>query len=121
LWLCILRAQLFLKIRFKDKGIDDQYCGNGIPVYNSSLDCICYEPFMLHFRNFDINNDGLNDLVFSGRVLSFCQGLETGYGRGDRQPLHRDSISISFLTYINKDSLYWKLSDTSICKKINSD
>ena len=97
---------------------DDHYCSDGIPVYNSSLDCMCYDPFMLNFNNTDINKDGLNDLTFSGYVLTFCKGLETGYGRNERKPLHKDRIDIVFLTHQYGDSLYWTLWDTGVCKKI---
>lgn len=97
---------------------DNKYCNGGIPVYNSNLDCMCYDPFMLHFNNIDINKDGLNDLTFSGSVLTFCKGLETGFGRNDRKPLRRNRIDIVFLTHRNNDGLYWILSDSGVCKKI---
>jgi hypothetical protein len=64
--------------------LSDKYCHNGIPVFNNSLECICYKPFELIFKNIDTNNDGLMDLNFSGNLLSFCEGLENGYGREDK-------------------------------------
>jgi hypothetical protein len=73
---------------------------------------------MLKFNNIDVNGDGLNDLVFSGAALTFCKGLERGYGRNDRNPIRRDKIKIIFLTYKQNDNLYWRLSDSGVCKKI---
>lgn len=97
---------------------DDMFCGNGIPILNNSFDCISYDPAQLHFKNIDLNNDGLNDLMFIGRVLYFCEGLETGYGRNDRKPLRKETLNIVFQTFQDHDSIYWRLMDTTICKKL---
>lgn len=97
----------------------DDYCNNGIAVYNSSLDCVSYNPFKLNFKNIDLNGDGLNDLCFTGKALFFCAGLETGYGRKDRKPLKVQPLKIVFETVQGSDSLYWKLASTNACKVLN--
>ena len=94
----------------------DNYCGNGIAAYNNSLDCISYSPFLLKLENKDVTNDGINDLVFTGKVLFFCQGLESGYGRKDRKPLKEQELRIVFETALNADTLSWQLSDTTVCR-----
>jgi hypothetical protein len=97
----------------------DKYCNNGIAVYNSSLDCLSYDPFMLEFKNADVNNDGVMDLIFAGKALLFCEGLESGYGRKERKPLKEEQLQIVFETVQDSDSLKWKLTDTSACKILN--
>ena len=99
--------------------LSDSSCPNGIAVYNSSLDCVSYQPFMLKFQNIDIDNDGNNDLVFSGKLMSYCEGLETGYGRNDREPKSISDLSIRFKTIIQDNAITWKLLDTTLCKKIS--
>jgi hypothetical protein len=96
--------------------LSDKYCNNETAVYNNSLDCLSYEPFMLEFKNADVNHDGLMDLIFSGKALLFCEGLETRYGRKERKPLKEEQLQIVFETVQNSDSLSWKLSDTDACK-----
>jgi len=97
---------------------DSKWCRYGVPVYNSSLDCKCYDPFTLHLDNVDVNNDGLSDLIFSGSILTFCNGLEKGYGRKDRKPLQKEKIKIIFLTGEHGNDLYWKLANSEMCEKI---
>jgi hypothetical protein len=99
--------------------LSDSSCPNGIAVYNSSLDCVSYQPFMLKFQNIDIDNDGYNDLVFSGKLMSYCEGLETGYGRNDRQPKSITDLSIQFKTVTEGNSFTWKFVDTTLCKKLS--
>ncbi len=94
-------------------------CENGIPVMNASLDCISYEPFLLNFENKDVNGDGLKDISFSGKVNHYCEGLETNIGRLDRKPVKSENVEIIFLAEKQGDQIFWKLSDTTICKKIN--
>lgn len=98
---------------------DAHFCDGGIPTYNSRLDCKSYDPFMLRFKNIDLNKDGLKDFEFSGSVLTFCQGLEMGYGREDRKPLKREKISIVFVTHLKGDKLYWTLLKNGVCEKIS--
>ncbi len=78
------------------------YPDEGLAVFNSSIDCVSYKPFMLSIRNVDINGDGLCDINFSGEVASFCKGLEMGYGRNDRNPLKVSRINF---TYIAKQEM----------------
>jgi hypothetical protein len=114
----------FMIYRFNDRdGFDlvfdtskDSGCPGPIPVYNSSLDCISYDPFGLKLELTDVNGDGINDLIFSGKVLFFCQGLETGYGRTDRKPLKEKSVRIVFQAAIERGRPSWKLQDTSMCR-----
>ena len=80
------------------------YCENGLPVFNESLDCISYKPFMLAFKNIDVNNDGIFDVNFSGDVASYCKGLETGYGRNDRGPITLSKINFSFILKSEKNN-----------------
>lgn len=77
-------------------------CKEPYPVFNNSIDCLSYSPFMLNLKKTDINNDGLLDINFSGRINSYCKGLETGYGRTDRKPISTKNISFSFLLQRNK-------------------
>jgi hypothetical protein len=67
----------------------------------------------------DINDDGINDLSFTGKALFFCEGLEMGYGRKDRKSLKEQQIRVRFKTIINKNTLSWKLINTDLCKIIN--
>ena len=97
---------------------DDFTCGSSIPVYNSSTDCISYDPYLLHLNITDVNKDHIKDLVFTGKVLYFCKGLETGIGREDRKPLRQKNIKLIFQTVINADNISWQLSDTSVCRTI---
>lgn len=96
------------------------YCKNCVPVFNSSTDCKSYKPFMLTFKNTDINNDGLLDINFSGEVASYCKGLETGYGRNDRAPVELNKINFTFILKDIKDNYFeydFPLKD-SICNLI---
>jgi len=97
----------------------DSLCNNGIPVYNSSLDCMSYKPFALELKNIDVNNDGLLDLLFSGKALFFCEGLEIGYGREDRKPINELDLNIQFLAYRGKKDIHWRISDTTLCNQLN--
>ena len=99
--------------------LSDANCGNGLPVYNSSLDCISYDPFLLRIVNVDDNKDGLCDLIFIGQANFYCSGLETGYGRKDRKPLRKEDLHIRFKTQELRDSLYWTLIDTAACSKLS--
>lgn len=93
-------------------------CETGVPVYNASLDCISYDPFLMKFHNNDRNKDGLNDLIFTGTVNSYCKGLEYNIGRNDRKPLHSEKVEIIFNAYMINDSLSWQLANTTICSKL---
>lgn len=93
-------------------------CETGVPVYNASLDCISYDPFLLKFKNIDRDKDGLNDLVFNGTINSYCKGLEYNLGRNDRKPLSSQKVEIVFRAVEAKDSLSWQLTDTTICGKL---
>lgn len=100
---------------------DNTGCENGVPIFNASLDCMSYDPFLLQFSNKDWNSDGLNDLQFKGNINSYCAGLENNTGRNDRKPLKTEQVNIVFQTYQRGDSLYWQLADTSLCRKLNHD
>jgi hypothetical protein len=96
------------------------YCENGVPVFNNSTDCKSYKPFMLTFKNIDIDNDGILDINFSGEVASYCKGLETGYGRNNRTPVELKKINFSFILKSPKDNHFeydFTLKD-SICNLI---
>jgi hypothetical protein len=93
---------------------NDPSCSGSIPVYNSSLDCISYDPFGLKLEIADVNGDGINDLIFTGKVLFFCQGLETGYGRTDRKALKEKNIKIIFCAGVDRNGPVWRLQDTSV-------
>jgi hypothetical protein len=80
------------------------YCEDGIPVFNNSTDCISYKPFMLDYKNIDMNNDGILDVNFSGEVASYCKGLEVGYGRSDRAPIRLNKINFSFILKCDKNN-----------------
>jgi hypothetical protein len=108
------------KMAFKEILNSLDYCENGIPVFNNSTDCICYMPFMLSFKNIDINNDGILDVNFSGKVASYCKGLETGYGRIDRKPISVNKINFSFILK-SKNNNHFKcefISKDSVCALI---
>ncbi|MCW3465168.1 hypothetical protein [Chitinophaga nivalis] len=98
--------------------LSNQYCKNGIPIYNNSMDCISYQPFELQFQNIDINKDGLLDLSFSGNLLSFCKELEFGYGRKDRKPISVSQLNITFLANKSNDKIGWVLSNNSPCNDL---
>lgn len=104
------------------KKIFDSYefgeCPNGVPVINSSLDCISYDPFKLRLSNKDVDGDGVLDMVFSGRVNTYCKGLESGRGRQDTRPVKSENVDVIFQTNHVADTLSWKLTDTSICKRL---
>lgn len=96
------------------------YCENGIPVFNNSTDCISYKPFMLDYKNIDMNNDGILDVNFSGEVASYCTGLETGYGRNDRPPVEVSKINFTFILRPERNH-HFKcelLSQDSVCALI---
>jgi hypothetical protein len=92
-------------------------CDSGLPVRNSSLDCYSYEPYALKQDVRDLNNDGAVDFTYSGSLNSYCEGLEYGFGRLDRQPLKRVPLNIVFESrYLAGDKRYfWQLSDTLVC------
>jgi hypothetical protein len=96
-------------------------CRSSVPVYNSSLDCISYDPFGLRLEVMDENGDGINDLVFKGKVLSFCRGLETGYGRKDRKPLKETNVRIVFEGAIEKGNPSWRLQDTTVYRVLSGE
>src|SRR5690606_35241802 len=95
-----------------------EVCENGVPVMNADIDCISYSPFLLEFRNIDVNHDGVNDISFVGKVNYYCEGLEANIGRKDRQPLRSQNITITFLTSSQDNIFSWRLKDSSICKQI---
>ncbi|HRP55740.1 hypothetical protein [Agriterribacter sp.] len=99
--------------------LDTSNCANGIPVTNYDLGCISYEPFQLNFSNEDVNHDGLNDLTFKGKVNYYCEGFEWNIGRKDRKPFRSENVKITFLAEKRGDRAFWKLYDTTICKKLN--
>ncbi len=93
------------------------YCENGIPVFNNGLECISYLPEMMEFKNADINNDGLLDVNFSGKIAYYCKGLETGYGREDREPISLKKSSFSFILKIDQNMKlrYEILNQNTVC------
>ena len=93
------------------------YCEDGIPVFNNSTDCISYKPFMLDYKNIDMNNDGILDVNFSGEIASYCKGLEVGYGRNDRAPVRLSKINFSFILKSDKNNHFkcGLLSKDSVC------
>ena len=95
------------------------YCENGIPIYNKGLDCISYDPFELKVQNRDINNDGLLDLTFSGKINYYCDGLEKGIGREDRRPKYQKDLQIDFLVTDSMSVFSWHLLNDSICNLVN--
>lgn len=97
----------------------NDYCENGIPTYNKSLDCISYEPFELKIQNRDVNKDGVLDLTFSGKVNYFCDGLEKGFGRQDRKPKSQKDLQIEFLVNDSMSVFSWRLLNDTICNLIN--
>lgn len=101
--------------------LDSTNCPGSVPVYNSSLDCVSYDPFGLKLEVTDVNGDGINDLVFEGRVLFFCQGLETGYGRNDRKPLREKNVRAIFEGGIEKGHPFWRLQDTTVCRVLSGE
>ncbi len=122
-----IKAKGFFKIydftegsEFKEILNSLNYCENGIPVFDESIDCISYKPSMLSFKNMDINNDGIFDVNFSGVVALYCKGLETGYGRNDRNPVSLSKINFSFVLKSEKNN-HFKcelLQKDSICALI---
>lgn len=93
------------------------YCGNGLPVFNNSLDCTSYYPAQFRFKNIGINHDGLLDIVISGTVASYCKGLETGYGRTDRRPISKRKLTICFRLRLGKTNQvnYQILNKEKVC------
>jgi hypothetical protein len=83
--------------KFKEILNTTDSCENGIPVFNNSIECTSYKPFMLTIKNVDINNDGILDINFSGQMASYCKGLETEYGRNDRLPISISKINFSLI------------------------
>lgn len=79
----------------------------GVPVYDGSLDCQNYQPFQLRFSQRDLNGDGYLDLVFTGRLLSFCRGLETGYSREDRPPVRSEPVHLVWLSHRANRNTTW--------------
>jgi hypothetical protein len=71
----------------------------GVPVYDVSLDCANYQPFQLHFSQSDLNGDGYLDVVFTGRRLFFCRGLEEGFSREDRSPIRTQLVRLVWLSH----------------------
>lgn len=93
-------------------------CQGSIPVLNAGLECISYEPFLLDFKNDDVNGDGLGDISFVGKINYYCKGLETNIGRKDRKPLRSENINITFVTARQGGTFAWSLKDTIICNLI---
>lgn len=82
---------------------------HGVPVYDVSLDCQNYQPFQLRFSQRDLNGDGYLDLVFTGRLLSFCRGLEMGYSREDRPPVRSEPVRLVWLSQRANTTTTWRL------------
>jgi len=97
--------------------LSDKFCQDGLPTYNTSLECMSYHPFNLKFENKDINGDHLLDLVFSGEVFYFCEGLEVGIGRLDREPIRKEQVSFAFLgrADVATKTFAWELANDNIC------
>jgi hypothetical protein len=83
----------------------------GVPVYDVSLDCENYQPFQLHFSQPDLNGDGYLDVVFTGRRLFFCRGLEEGFSREDRRPVRSEPVRLVWLSHRAKKTTTWRLQD----------
>jgi hypothetical protein len=98
----------------------ENLCRDGLPVRNSSLDCNSYEPANLKLSIKDLNGDGAIDFIFFGVLNSYCQGLESGFGRLDKRPLKITPLNIIFESrpLDNNTGFLWQLSDTSICSTI---
>ncbi len=95
----------------------DRFCSDGIPIYNSSTDCISYSPFLFRLSQEDINKDGFLDICFMGQINQYCEGLEEGLGRDDILPKKRSKVKIVFLIdKTNQNS--WYLKDDFVCKKL---
>ena len=84
---------------------------SGVPVYDVSLDCENYQPFQLHFSQPDLNGDGYLDVVFTGRRLFFCRGLELGFSREDRRPVRSQPVRLVWLSHRAKKTTTWRLQD----------
>lgn len=95
-------------------------CDAGVAISNSSTECISYQPSRLTFVNQDSDGDGLNDLVYTGKVNFYCDRLEVNVGRLDRAPRRSMAIRIVFKQIRHYDSVSWKLSDTACCRTINN-
>jgi hypothetical protein len=94
------------KDRFKEVLNSESVSNEGVPVYNSGIECTSYKPFMLTMKNIDLNNDGILDLNFSGLEAVYCKGFETGYGRNDRNPLELRKVNFSFVLESEKENPY---------------
>jgi hypothetical protein len=96
------------------------FCENGLPVFNSSLDCVSYKPFGLDAKNSDLYHDNILDLTFKGNILFYCQGLEYGIGRMDKKPIKKANIKIDIIFNMAKDStLSFKVKSKNVCDALN--
>lgn len=93
----------------------DVFCGNGIPIQNNSTDCLSYSPFTLRFENKDLNKDGILDIRFIGDALIYCEGLETGRGRGEDRERKKIKLDFKFTVDSMGSLPTWKLVDSTFC------
>jgi hypothetical protein len=100
-----LEVICFQSSSFKHISFDNVY------ILNNSLDCISYcdnDGYLIRQVR-DLNDDKVPDFTFTGVECIYCDSLEYGYGRTDREPKTKKNITISFISYRNENSLSWRL------------
>lgn len=78
-------------------------------VYNNSLDCESYcNNGFLHAEFTDLNRDSIPDISFKGQVCFYCEGLESGYSRLDREPVHKRDTLFKYTSTKNSRPIRWR-------------
>jgi hypothetical protein len=90
-------------------------CNNGLRVgYYRDDACVVYQPNNFVFSQKDTNKDGYADVLFSGKIINFCEGAES---RNSNIPLSHQDINIVF--EYNPALQNWFLKDKTRCNILN--
>lgn len=104
-------------VRIFDSGMEVEDGTIAVPVYLNRDDCIQYSNDYLKFKNVDLNNDGLLDLLFEGTIKYYCNPNEYGIDIRKRTPLRQVQGKVGFICSSAVNSVRWILCDTTSIKR----
>jgi hypothetical protein len=89
-----------------------------VPVFLKNSECIQIENGFLEFKNIDIDNNGLLDIVFSGEIDYYCKTEEYGVDVSKRNPLKKDFVNVKFF-YDENHKIWYCSNEKEVKRKFN--